>query len=374
MNSEGLFSRSSWEKAPVSEKKRILFWILILWLPPILSIILSRPLTEKVPQIDIFQDFSFHVRNLIAVPILLVCEKIIFRATNELISTGLQRGVIRKENKENIVKFQSHLHRFQSSIVIEVLLILLSLLYVTNHLYIDFKSEVTFWKSTNSPFYAFAFWWDQWVGLTAYFFLILRWIFKFILWISLLLKLSCSKLNLVCLHPDKIGGLSFLVQRHFLFAFVATAISSVGSANIASSVMYGNITLETFYLPLGLYVTLLVGVFVLPLIFFSPLLLREKKRGKNLYGNLAFKYTENFKKKWFNQNDLNEQELLGSPDIQSLNDLMGSFSQLGSMNVIPITRQTLIILISRIGIPILPLGLFKIPLPELFSLVIKHIL
>lgn len=371
MNHEKLFSFGRWDKTSESIKKRILFWVLLVWLPPVVAIIIAKILKVETPDIGLFQDFAFHVRCLISIPILLMAEKIIFKGLNEVIPNALYRGVFRSDQTNILGSLSSQIYKHQGSIVIEILLLIFSITIVFNNLYIDLPPGISSWKTMNDTFYHFANGWNKWVGLTVYYFFILRWIYKFLLWCIFLFKFVLLKPHLQSLHPDKMGGISFIVKRHVSFGLVATAMSSVASANISSSIIFGKLSLETFYLPLGIYLAIMISIFLVPLFILTPLLFNAKRRAKHQYGDLAYSYAETFEMKWFNNNDL-KPVMLGTSDIQSLNDLMGSYAELKTMRILPINHRMLVVLVLLIGLPLLPLGLFKIPLSEVLSLLLKH--
>jgi hypothetical protein len=101
------------------------------------------------------------------------------------------------------------------------------------------------------------------------------------------------------------------------------------------------------------------------------MLRRTKRRGVFEYGELALKYSAAFQQKWIKgERDENEQ-LLGSGDIQSLADLGNSYSVIQDMKVVPFPIKTSFWLAAAFLGPILPLYLTVMPLDEILETVVK---
>jgi hypothetical protein len=62
-----------------------------------------------------------------------------------------------------------------------------------------------------------------------------------------------------------------------------------------------------------------------PLCVFAPRLAQVKRQGLLEYGALANRYVDEFDQKWLRGGAPLDEPLVGSGDIQSLNDMAGSF-------------------------------------------------
>jgi hypothetical protein len=361
-------------KISSSRLKRAFLWAMIVWFPPVIAVIIGRFTHEQFPKIGLLQDFAFHVRSLLAVPFLVIIEKYIYRAGNLAIPNSLERGIIKGDKAVKMEAFRSKIHSLQSSIWSEIFLLMISLSIVYSQSYIDLENGVSTWKTMQTFPYVFARFWNQWVGVNIYFYFILRWVFKFSLWSAFLIKLSLLKPHLEYLHPDKMGGIAFLPRTQVLFGGFASAFSMVAMANISSSVLYGKIPFEKFYLPLAIYGITVTCFFIAPLASLTPHLLEAKRIGIRDYAVLSSKYSALFRRKWLEKEMEDSESLLGSSDIQSLNDLMGSFLNLKMMRVFAMSPRFFLVLLCFIAGPLLPLFLLKVPLSEAIYIVIKHFL
>ena len=89
------------------------------------------------------------------------------------------------------------------------------------------------------------------------------------------------------------------------------------------------------------------------------------------YGELAVRYTRRFHRRWIQGKD--DDQLLGTPDLQSLADLGGSFDVIRQMRTFPFGARNLAVLFVALVAPILPLVTAAVPLPHLVKTV-AHIL
>jgi len=118
----------------------------------------------------------------------------------------------------------------------------------------------------------------------------------------------------------------------------------------------------------------LIAFFVLfllgPLTVFTPALGRAKRAGLAQYGKLASTYVTAFEQKWI-QSPVDDSELLGTGDIQSLSDLGQSYSVIREMNTVPFGLQDITRLAAATATPLLPLGLTIFSFEELVMRLLK---
>ena len=116
----------------------------------------------------------------------------------------------------------------------------------------------------------------------------------------------------------------------------------------------------------GLVVVLVVLMHV-PLMVFTPHLLRAKREGRREYGALTIRYVSEFDQKWIRADAPPGEPLVGSADIQSLADLANSFEVVRRMQPFPFGKETIILLVVATALPVLPLMLTMFPLDELIK-------
>ena len=94
---------------------------------------------------------------------------------------------------------------------------------------------------------------------------------------------------------------------------------------IANHIFYDGKTLLDFKPEIVAAVVFLLLLVLGPLCVFAPRLAQVKRQGLLEYGALASRYVDEFDQKWLRGGAPLDEPLVGSGDIQSLNDLAGSF-------------------------------------------------
>jgi hypothetical protein len=200
-------------------------------------------------------------------------------------------------------------------------------------------------------------------------FLLLRWYFRLFIWFRFLWQVSRIDLNLISTHPDRCAGLAFLGKSSYAFGPVLFAQGAMLAGLLAGRVLYRGESLTSFKLQIGGFVVFFVVAILGPLVMFTPAMARAKRKGLADYGLLAERYVESFEQKWVVQKPA--EELLGSPDIQSLADLGNSYSVVREMRSIPFGLEDVTRLAAATAAPLLPLLLTIFSPEELIMRVIK---
>ena len=122
---------------------------------------------------------------------------------------------------------------------------------------------------------------------------------------------------------------------------------------------------------LGLIVFLIV-VFVLPLLAFTPVLLKLKKQGLSHYGALVSRHHQAFETKWIRDDGASSAaaaDPLGSPDMSSLADLSASYQIIQEMRPVPVTKQSIVPLVFAALLPFVAMAATQAPFKEILGTV-----
>jgi hypothetical protein len=210
--------------------------------------------------------------------------------------------------------------------------------------------------------------WHEAVSLTLFRFLLLRFLFRWSLWSYLLLTISRLELRLAGAHPDRSGGLGILSGPSTDLAIVVFAISALYAAAWAAPVARGQASLSDLLNPVAVFVLSVLAIALGPFLPFAPICRRARIRSLFQYEAFAFQYSRSFHEKWI---DGPAKDPLGSPDIQSLADLSGSFQVVESMRLLPFGLRTVLNLVLPALLPLLPLYLMSVPITEVMKRLIK---
>lgn len=221
--------------------------------------------------------------------------------------------------------------------------------------------------SEAGPKLSFAGMWLTYVSLPVFQFILMRWFFKLAIWTRFLWHVSRIKLSLMPTHPDRVGGLGFLSLTAYAFGPLLIAHGAILAGHSADHIFFAGASLLDFMQEIVALVVFLMGVVLGPLFLFAPQIAQSQTTGLREYGALATRYVRGFDAKWLHGSSSPDGPLLGSPDIQSLASLSNSFDIVTSMNIVPISKQTIIQLVGLTVLPIAPLVLTIIPLDELLK-------
>jgi hypothetical protein len=321
---------------------------------------------------------STHVRFLITLPLLFATEVWINPRLRHFVGDAIDTRLVPEAEVPALERAIRLAHRLRDSATAELVLVILAVTFVQLGVRpFDLPDDVRSWRATGSGTGAqltLAGWWYGLVALPLYQFVIGRWGWRLLVWWVFLWRFARLRLQLMPTHPDLAGGLGYLPVAQSHFDLICFAFSAVAAGGYAEQMMYGGATLKGFALPVLGLVLLNLALFLGPLLFFGPQLLAVKRRGLREYGRIATAYVRGFDVKWLRGGVPPGESLLGSGDIQSLNDLAGSFDVIRRMRVVPFGPGLVLILIAGTLAPMVPLLFLAFPLEELLQLAAKLIL
>lgn len=357
-------------------RRRIAALLAVAWLPLMVLTTLEGHLWGGIG-VSFLDDIGAQVRCLIALPLLIVAERVVHRWMRNSIPMFIERGIVGDMQRDDFADAIASARRSLQSVSAE--LALLALVYI-----VGFSGglpatnlAVATWRNTLADGHGnttLAGWWFVLVSLPLFQFLMLRWYFRLLVWWRFLWQVSRFKLKPQPLLPDQMGGLGFLSRLSVAFAPLLLAQSALASSLIADQILYAGATLSSFRPVIAAVSLFLIAITLVPLFAFMPALVRAKLDALTKLEVMAIRYTREFSHKWLRADMPPDEPLLGNPDVQSLADLSNSCDALRNMRVVPIGLPALTTLLAAILIPMLPLLLTTFSLQELASRVAKVLL
>jgi hypothetical protein len=335
-------------------------WIIpVAWLPIVVGT-LVRVITGNHPS-PVFLDASVHARILVSLPLLLVAGRLLDQRVERVAHLMRTEGLADRDRVEAIL---ARTERLCDSWIPEALIALL----------VVARSQAALWGVTPAadtflhglePVYArsFASIWYLGFALPLLNFLMLRFLWEWILWTSVLVRFARLPLAINGLHPDGAAGIKFLSMPTSGFAMFVASLMCTASAAWSTKIILGEAKLETFAPTFVVIVALAVAVACGPLMLFSTHVSRARNRDLTLYHSFAREYVAQFKRTWL-VGDPRGKEVLGLSDIQSLNDLGGGYATTEKTSMFPFGVRTLATIWLAAILPVLPVILSAMPLSE----------
>jgi hypothetical protein len=358
---------------------QILFILpLIAWLPLLVLSAIGGQLLRGNVATPFLLDLEAHVRLLVALPLLIIGEHVAEQRTRPVLQQFLLRQLIPPHAMTRFEAAVASALRICSSISVEALII--AFIYGVGILVIwrqYVALDTATWYAAplaQGSKLSLAGIWYAYISLPIFQFLMLRWYFRLFVWARFLAQVSRMDLHLVPTHPDRLGGLSFLLGATGGLVVFASAHGALLAGWLATRVLILGTPLTEFKEEIAAIVILVLCITLGPLLTFANPLFRAKRRGIREYGTLAARYVREFDTKWLRGDTNDTEPLIGSPDVQSLADMGNSYSVVSSMRSIPITREIIIRFAVATLLPVAPLMLTLMPLEAMLTKLVSIIL
>jgi len=343
----------------------------LIWLP-LCVLCLIEGLAFGGVKLPFFYDLAAHTRFLLAVPVLVLADIPVGARLRQVARHFLDAGLIREKDLAKFGRIALDTLRFRDARAAEMTVLVLA--YVATYNAVSgftLQSGSTWFKAEPGHGLTLVGYWYAFVALPIFQFLVLRWIYRMVVWSRFLWKVSKLDLLLTPTHPDAAGGLAFVGKGLIPLGVILFALSAVVSSAIASRILFSGGRLEDYqWNYVALFVVFLV-IFAGPTLIFVPKLLVLKQRGLIEYGTLGSRYTQAFHRKWIEETEPSKEPMLGTGDIQSLADLGNSFEVIRKMRIVPVELSDFIAMVLPGLIPALPLAATVMPLGEIIKGLLK---
>ncbi len=356
-------------------KRRVVFVSLFAWLPLLLLSLVAGKAWGGVG-LPFLYDLEMQARFLVALPLLIAAELLVHRRLRLVVGQFIDRDIITEKVLPRFKEVIASAMKLRNSVAIE--LILFFLIFVGGHYAWTMARGIAkigtiagTWYATTSnggPQLSMAGYWFIFVSRPLFQFILIRWYFRLFIWARFLWQSSRLELNLIPTHPDRAAGLGFLGMSCAAFMPLLLAHGVMLAGLMANPIFFAGSKLTDFKMEIIGFVAVLLLIVLGPLLVFSPSLMRAKRTGLREYGMLASRYVSEFDLKWVRGGAADDEQLIGSGDIQSLADLGNSFQVIRDIQPFPFgIKDTVIELVVITLIPVLPLVLTMIPLEELIT-------
>jgi hypothetical protein len=355
-------------------RRRTILISAIAWLPLLILSVLAGTALGGALRDPFLYDFDTNIRFLIALPILIAAEITVHSNISPALQRFVTRGIV---SAEDLPAFRSAINsalRMRNSFTVEIALLIF--VYTAGHWI--WKNNIALgdatWYATPHGTHlqlTAAGYWYAFCSIPIFQFIVMRWYFRLFVWSWLLWRISLLKLHLEPAHPDRAGGLNFLGTTCYSFAPILFAQGAVIAGVFADRVVLQKQAFLGFRVTAATLAIFWVFALLGPLVMFTPHLWRAKRTGRSEYGSLATAYLTAFRAKWIVGPPPRDEQLLGSPDIQSLADMGNSYDAIRRMRLVPFGLTQVTTLAALALAPLLPLLLTVYSLDQLVGRLLK---
>jgi hypothetical protein len=359
------------QRAPQIARRAVIF-ALVAWLPLLILSAVQGVLFTNV-KVPFLYDPAAYSRFLLSLPLLIVAEIMIGPRIAEASSQFITSGLIREDQYPDFDAAVADGLRLRNSTVAEIIILAITYFGAFESLRI-FSTNFSTWNSLATESgnrFTLAGYWFALVSLPIFQFLVFRWLWRTFIWCRFLWRMSKLDLQLVPTHPDQAGGLGFLGEAHRLFAIFIFAFAATGSGVFAREILFEKVPIDTFKIPVAVFIVLALLIFLGPLFMFAPALLRTRRIALHEYSTLGGKLGRLYHQKWVKGISTADDSFLSTPDNTSLANYSRDFELVEQTRAFPFEPRTAVVLALAGLIPVVPLLATVMPMQEIFGLLLK---
>jgi len=213
--------------------------------------------------------------------------------------------------------------------------------------------------------------WAVFVSIPLFQFTLLRWFWRYIVWVIVLFLISRLRLKLQPTHPDLAGGLGIIVlaQRYFILFFMA--VSTVISGELIGQLISHPDSFVSIRNEAIGYILLFLLLILFPVVFFTGKLLKTKHEGLLNLSNLGVSLSNKFEQEWINDVSIEKKLVEAMASTSTVQDYSTIFRSLDELRPFPVTVKDVFTLTFLLLLPYIPILLVHFSIGELLQKLIR---
>jgi hypothetical protein len=350
--------------------RRAIAFVLVAWIPLVVLSLVQEGFRYGTATASLLADFGAHARYLVALPLLVMADRICGGRLTAIAHYFLDGGMVPDAERSHFNELVVSTRRWCESLWIALAIVVCTYALLLSLLAFMPRDEIPFWHHLDSPrSLSPAGWWHLLVSTPLLVALLLAWFWRLLVWTRFLWGMARSPIRLCAAHPDRAAGLKFVGYSVRAYAPIGCAVGALLAGRIANHVWHSGAKLESYQDIVG---GMIVGVLVLfgaPLLVFTNRLMREWREGVFTYGKLAVQLGFEFENKWFRGQQRVDARVLEASDFSAAIDLSSYAATVYDMRLIPADLKSFIVLAVATAVPLVPVVLLAAP----FDVLLKDI-
>ena len=250
------------------------------WLPLlVLSAVQGLAWGNRV-NMNFLEDFATHARLLLVIPLLIFTEHSVDYRIQELTAQFFKAGILAEADLPAFEKLKKRVRKFSDAVIADwvILIIVVANIVIRSITHSHQTSSWVFIPDVEGNHISWAGLWFACISLPMLQYILLRWLWRWVIWVLYFTKISRMPLRLNPAHPDEAGGIGFLGIPPAPFLYVTFSMAILFSAVIAERVFWFHDRLPVYYPVMVGFAVLSIIINVLPLIVFIKPLAEQRRR------------------------------------------------------------------------------------------------
>jgi hypothetical protein len=335
----------------------------VAWVPPAILAVFDERTWSLRYGASYFTDFGAYARYLIAVVFLTVTDRVSERRVSRLLSSFVSSGIVAKGSYPELNRILDAADRRTESWRAEAVMLVLAYGLAAGSVFRTVTLNPESWMSAGGAMISPAGIWNLAVSIPLFFFVVLRWFWRFAVWTMLLRGTARLSLRLVPTHPDRAGGLGFLTLFPIIFVPLTFCLSVVIAAAELQGVVFGDLSFESLRTLALVWVAVVLVVFVGPLTTFTGKLLALREAAIVAHGELVARHMRRAEEA-LREMDRTER-ILETETISGMADISPGMLAVHGIKLIPVELWSVIPLLIAAVAPMLPVAALEMPLSEI---------
>lgn len=312
-----------------------LLLVLVSWLPLVVfSLIQGEGSLHRL-----FAEFQVHAELLLSLPVLVMAEPYIDTRVSEAAREFLRADLVEDKSRRAFEESVSRMTRWRDAPQVELALLGLTIAFALLTTMDTSRSWMVEAGTSHRP--SLAGGWYLCVSQPLERFLMLRWLWRGIVWAVFLWRVSRLPLRLVPTHPDQAAGLGFLAIHQACFSplvfAAAVPVAAYSFRTNADAITEAPIN---YVMPQILFAVLACVVVFVPLAFFCRQMVQAKRESDAWFSAVAAHHSRRFEDKWFHTRM--NTKILGADEFSSMADLGTSFLSARKMKLFPWDKRPVV--------------------------------
>jgi hypothetical protein len=351
--------------------RRALIAVVLAWgVPLILAALAGHAWSGPAADRPYLLDLGVWARFFVAVGVLILSERQVEQRLRTIQAQFLRAPLLAPESRGAAAEAAVQALRRRDSRAAELAILVLAILIAVAAARMKLDADPSLWlarpAADGRPHLTAAGWWCVAVSLPLFWFLLLRWLWRHLVWGLLLRDVARLELRLVATHPDGYGGLGFIGEYPNAFAAFVFGMTCVVAAEALQAMLHGRLAASAFPYAMGVWVIVVVLLFAFPLAAFAAPLKRLKQATLLALSAAATRHERTQERQVLSTN-IAAPAAPGAEEPPPGGDPAKTFATVRKLGTLPVTKAALLPLGIAAVLPLLAVGATQLPFKELLK-------